>query len=55
MRQMSHESSFEPVSGFPPKVRIRVRFRVGIWIGVGFSVRVGIRIGVYSHVKHFDL
>ena len=30
MSQMSHESNYESVSGFSPKVRIRVRFRVGV-------------------------
>ena len=32
---MSHESSYQSVSGFSPKVRIRV--------GVGFRVRAGVR------------
>ena len=38
MSQTSHESSYELVSGFFPKVRIRVRFRVRIIVGVGFRV-----------------
>ena len=38
MSQMSHESSYESVSGFSPKVRIRVRYRV--WIRAGVGVRV---------------
>ena len=38
---MSHESSYESVSGFSPKVRIRVRLKVRI--GVRIRVRVGFR------------
>ena len=41
---MSHESSYESVSGFSSKVRIRVKIRVGI----GFRVSVGVRFtGVF--------
>ena len=36
MSQMTHESSYESVSGFSQEVRIRIR------VGVGFSVRVGV-------------
>ena len=38
MIQISHESSYELVSGFSPKVRIRVSFRV--WIRIEVRVRV---------------
>ena len=51
----NHESSYDSVSGFSPKVRIRVGFKVRI--GVGFSVMVGVRVrvtGVFSQVKHFN-
>ena len=37
---MSHESSYESVSGFSSKVWVRVRIRVGL----GLSVRVGVRV-----------
>ena len=44
---MSHESSYESVSGFSPKVRIIIRFRVWIRVGVGFIVRVGVGFRVF--------
>ena len=50
---MSHESSYESVSGFSPKGRFRVRIRVWIRVGADFSVMVGVT-GVFSQVKHFD-
>ena len=40
---MSHESSYESVSVFSHKVRIRVRCKVWIRAGVGFNVRVWVR------------
>ena len=43
---VSHESSYESVSDFLPKVRIRVRFGVGLGVGFSFSVRVGARVRV---------
>ena len=35
---MSHESSYESVGGFWPKVRIKVRFGVRIRVRVGVTV-----------------
>ena len=46
-KSMSHESSYESVSGFSPKVRIIIRFRVWIRVGVGFIVRVGVGFRVF--------
>ena len=43
-----NKSSYESVSGFSPKVRIRVRFRFWIQVGVCFSVRVGVRVRVIN-------
>ena len=42
---MSHESSYESVSGFSPKARIRV------WFGVGFSVGVRMRVRVKEELN----
>ena len=48
MTQMSPESSYESVSNFSPKVRIRVGFRfyLDYRVGVGFSVRIRIGLGL---------
>mgnify|MGYP001798166000 CR=1 FL=1 len=58
MTQMSPESSYESVSNFSPKVRIRVGFRfyLDYRVGVGFSFRVGLGLPVFffPQVKHFD-
>ena len=43
---MSHESSYESVSGFLPKVRIRVGFRVRI--RVGLALVLGLPVFFFS-------
>ena len=45
MSQMSHESSYESVSGFSLKVRIRVRFRVYRCF-LGLALVLWLRLGL---------